>query len=105
MTVLAEELPAVITQPNDHIWQPVADAPYRRILDASAILHRTKAFEVCGIQSRLANSKDRPRTLENPKGELSGRPFSSCPSTRKSEAPLNLGGKIRLCSHQVVMAD
>jgi hypothetical protein len=49
------------------LW-PVADAQYRRILHANAILQRIKAVEVCGIKTRQANSKDRRRTPENPKG-------------------------------------
>lgn len=66
---------------------PVADAQYRRILHANAILQRIKAVEVCGIKTRQANSKDRRRTPENPKGDLSGRLFPCSPSTGKSEAP------------------
>ena len=68
------------------LW-PVADAQYRRILHANAILQRIKAVEVCGIKTRQANSKDRRRTPENPKGDLSGRLFPCSPSTGKSEAP------------------
>ena len=50
---------------NFRFW-PVADAQYRRILHANAILQRIKAVEVCGIKTRQANSKDRRRTPENP---------------------------------------
>jgi hypothetical protein len=71
------------------LW-PVADAQYRRILHANAILQRIKAVEVCGIKTRQANSKDRRRTPENPKGDLSGRLFPCSPSTGKSEAPFEL---------------
>ena len=71
---------------NGSSW-PVADAQYRRILHANAILQRIKAVEVCGIKTRQANSKDRRRTPENPKGDLSGRLFPCSPSTGKSEAP------------------
>jgi len=72
---------------NFRSW-PVADAQYRRILHANAILQRIKAVEVCGIKTRQANSKDRRRTPENPKGDLSGRLFPCSPSTGKSEAPI-----------------
>ena len=75
--------------PTVRFW-PVADAQYRRILHANAILQRIKAVEVCGIKTRQANSKDRRRTPENPKGDLSGRLFPCSPSTGKSEAPLLL---------------
>ena len=77
------------------LW-PVADAQYRRILHANAILQRIKAVEVCGIKTRQANSKDRRRTPENPKGDLSGRLFPCSPSTGKSEAPLSWSFRLSL---------